>query len=217
MQTQSRNIVGKLLKFTKGDFVAGESGEEVPEGTELIAVMDELWIGHIHWLDGKPVESRIGRLIDKFVPAQQRDLPDRDQSLWEVNDKGEPRDPWQPVNYLVMRDAKTDEYYTFATGSRGGITAIADLCRHYDRDVKQHPDCFPVIALKASDYPHPNRAFGRVPIPVFTVVGRAPRDGSAAKQTISDDMGGNSIPFALAAAAAIPLLALLIGSGAFVA
>jgi hypothetical protein len=74
------------------------------------------------------------------------------------------------------------------------LNTIADLCRHYARDVKQHPGCFPVIALKSDSYNHPNKAYGRIKIPVLTVVGRAPRDGSAAVQAVADDMS-DAIPF----------------------
>ena len=134
-----RNIVGKLLKFSKGDYIAGEGGEEVQEGTQLVAIMDELWTGWTRWQDGKPVESRIGRVIDKFVPPQRRDLGDTDKDEWPADDRGEARDPWQFANYLVMKNAETGEFFTFTTGTRGGLNAIADLCRHYARDIKQHP------------------------------------------------------------------------------
>jgi hypothetical protein len=134
-----RNITGKLLKFAKGDYVAGESGEEIPEGTRLIAVMDELWTGWTRWENNKPVESRIGRVIDKFVPARRDDLGDNNKDTWAADDRGEPRDPWQFGNYLAMKSPETGEFFTFTTGTRGGINAIAELCRHYARDVKQHP------------------------------------------------------------------------------
>ena len=35
-------IVGQLLKFTKGSFLAGQDNKKVPNGTQLIANMDEL-------------------------------------------------------------------------------------------------------------------------------------------------------------------------------
>jgi hypothetical protein len=155
--------------------------------------MDELWTGWQRWQDNKPAESRIGRVVDKFVPMQKRDLPDRDQSMWEADTDGKPRDPWQFVNYLVLKNGKSGEYYTFTTSSRGGLNTIGDLCRHYARDVKQHPDCFPIVALRSDSYTHPNKAFGRIKIPVLAVVGRAPRDGSVAVQAIADDMN-DSIP-----------------------
>jgi hypothetical protein len=189
-----RNIVGKLLKFAKGDYIAGEGGEEIPEGTKLIAVMDELWTGWTRWENNKPVESRIGRVIDKFVPAKRRALGDENRDEWAVDDRGEPRDPWQFGNYLVLKSPETGEFFTFTTGTRGGINAIAELCRHYARDVKQHPDYFPIIALKSNSYNHPNKAFGRIKIPVFTVVGRSPRDGSVAVQAVADDMN-DDLPF----------------------
>jgi hypothetical protein len=189
-----RNIVGKLLKFAKGDYLAGEGGEEVKEGTQLVAIMDEFWTGWTKWADGKPVESRIGRLVDNFRPAQRRDLGDDNKDEWPADDRGEARDPWQFANYLVMKNAETGEYYTFTTGTRGGLNTLADLCRHYARDSKQNPGHFPIVALKSDSYNHPNKAYGRIKIPVLTVVGRAPRDGSVAVQAAADDMS-DAIPF----------------------
>jgi len=189
-----RNIVGKLLKFAKGDWIAGEGGEEVPEGTQLVAIMDEYWIGWTKWADGKPIESRIGRLIDNFRPAQRRDLGDENKDEWPADERGEARDPWQFANYLVMKNPETGEFFTFTTGTRGGLNTLADLCRHYARDVKQHPGHFPLVALKSDAYNHPNKSFGRIKIPVLAVVGRAPKDGSAAVQTTADDMS-DRIPF----------------------
>jgi hypothetical protein len=183
-----RNIVGKLLKFSKGDYVAGEGGEEVPEGTQLVAIMDELWVGWTRWQDGKPTESRIGRLVDSYRPAQRRDLGDDNKDEWPADDRGDARDPWQFANYLVMKNPETGEFYTFTTGTRGGLNTIADLCRHYARDVKANPGYFPIVALRSDSYNHPNRAYGRIKIPVLAVVGRAPCDGSVPKQSLADDM-----------------------------
>jgi hypothetical protein len=189
-----RNIVGKLLKFSKGDYVAGEGGEEIKEGTQLVAIMDELWTGWTRWEDNKPVESRMGRIVDRFAPPPRRELGHDNKDEWPADDRGEARDPWQFGNYLVLKNAETGEYFTFTTGTRGGLNTIADLCRHYARDVKQHPDCFPVVALKSDSYNHPNKAYGRIKVPVLTVVGRAPRDGSTAEQAIADDMS-DEVPF----------------------
>ena len=188
-----RNIIGKLLKFSKGDYVAGEGGEEVKEGTKFVAIMDELSTGWVRWEDNKPVEHRTGRVVDKFVPPPRRELGHDNKDDWPADDRGEARDPWQFTNYLVLKSTDdTGEFYTFTTGTRGGLNAIADLCRHYARDVKQHPDCFPVIALKVSSYDHPVKSFGRVKVPVLTVVGRAPRDG--VQMPVAADMD-DEIPF----------------------
>jgi len=156
--------------------------------------MSELWVGWTKWSDGKPVESRIGRLVDNFRPPQRRDLGDTDKADWPADDRGDARDPWQFSNYLVLKNAETGEFFTFTTGTRGGLNTIADLCRHYARDSKQHPGHFPIVALKSDSYLHPNKAYGRIKIPVLAVVGRAPQDGSAAVQTVADDMS-DDIPF----------------------
>lgn len=100
-----RSIVGTLLKFSKGDYLAGEEGEIIPHGTQLTANCDEFLAGWIKWQDGKPVEQRMIRVADGFHPPVRTDLGDTDKSLWETDDKGEPKDPWQFTNYLLLMDA----------------------------------------------------------------------------------------------------------------
>jgi hypothetical protein len=113
-----RSIVGTLLKFSKGDYLAGEEGEIIPHGTQLTANCDEFLAGWIKWQDGKPVEQRMIRVADGFHPPVRTDLGDTDKSLWETDDKGEPKDPWQFTNYLSLMDADGN-LFTFTTSSRG--------------------------------------------------------------------------------------------------
>src|SRR5205814_1520201 len=61
-------IVGHLLKFHKGEYVAGQGEEEIPEGTKLVAIMDEWMIGWVKWEGGKPVDMEMGRVADGYIP-----------------------------------------------------------------------------------------------------------------------------------------------------
>lgn len=189
-QISQRNIVGTLLKFSKGDWLAGQDSDEIPVGTKMICNMDQLLVGWIRWDDQKPVEQRMGLLVDGYVAAKRDQLgygyqpgmkaDDADTSEWEVDQAtGQPRDPWQFSNYLVMKEVvegkKEGEVYTFATSSSGGLQAVGDLCKFYGGKMKYHPSEYPVIALKVGSYMHSNKAFGRIKIPVLQVAGWAPK------------------------------------------
>jgi hypothetical protein len=166
----ARTIVGDLLKFSKGDFTAGTHDDEIPLGTRLVAIMPSLTIGWIKWLGNRPVEQRMGAVAENFQPATRRELGDEDQGEWETPD-GEPRDPWQFSNYLILvsqdEPART---FTFTTSSRGGLGAIGELSKTYGKALRQHPGQCPVIELDVGSYLHSNRAYGRIKFPIFKVV-----------------------------------------------
>jgi hypothetical protein len=171
-------IVGDLLKFSKGDFVAGQDAREIPLGTELVANMDSLEIGYIKWSDNRPVDRRMGLVVDGFKPVRRSELDDNNRELWDVDDDGKPRDPWQFSNNLIMADATTGDLYTFSTSSKGGLNAIGELCKAYGQMMRQRPDEWPVVTLGVGSYAHSNKSYGRIKFPIFEIVAWAPKDGS---------------------------------------
>src|ERR1039457_6256029 len=68
------NIVGKLLKFSKGDYTAGQDNDEVDEGTEVVVNMDSLLVGWQRWEDNKPAEQQMGAVTEGFQPPRRADL-----------------------------------------------------------------------------------------------------------------------------------------------
>ena len=68
------------------------------------------------------------------------------------------------------RRPETDEEFLFATRTRGGIGAIGAFAKAYGTVYRQKPGKLPVVELRASDYAHPNNAYGRVDVPVFELV-----------------------------------------------
>jgi hypothetical protein len=169
-----RNIIGTLLKFSKGDYLAGEEGAVVPPGTIVTANVAELLVGWVRWADNKPTDHIMLRVADGKVVPKRDDLGDQDKSAWEPDNRGEPRDPWQFTNYLPLM-TQSGELFTLTTASRGGIAAIGDLCRRYTRHRKHHPDVLPMIALDVDSYQHKNREYGRIKFPKFTPMGWAPK------------------------------------------
>jgi hypothetical protein len=124
-------IVGTLLKFTKGDYVIGRDGDACPE-SELVALVLGFVYGWIRWQDNRPVEHAMGLLAESFVPPKRDELGHHDKTQWELDSKGEPRDPWQPGLYLPMITVNGETVYTFTSTSDGARRyAMAPLCREY--------------------------------------------------------------------------------------
>jgi hypothetical protein len=187
-----RNIVGQLLRFNKGDWVTGQDSEELPQGKRMIVNMDQLLLGWLRWEEQKPADMRMGLLVEGFKPPSRhslgygynRDQPEDqspDTTEWELDNTGQPRDPWQFTYYLVMRDPDMEDegegIYTFTTSSTGGKSAIGDLCKLYGRKRREgYKDHYPVVALKVGKYKHSTSQFGWIKVPVLPVVGWASKN-----------------------------------------
>ncbi|XIA62197.1 hypothetical protein ACFIOY_21385 [Bradyrhizobium sp. TZ2] len=175
-QAAQRNIVGQILKFSKGHYLAGASSDEVEAGTQVIVDMTSLEVGWQKWWSGKPVDSHMGLVLEGYQPPTLKNVGDRDPAEWEKDEDGVARDPWQFTNTVVMRQLGTtgdnDGLFTFSTSSRGGINAIGVLCKEYDKKIRMgDPNLLPIIELNADSYPHSNKRFGVIDVPVFDVVG----------------------------------------------
>jgi len=171
-------IVGELLKFSKGDWTAGQEGTPIEEGTRFVANLDELLVGWVRWHDTKPTDHVMGKVVAGYQPPRRNDLGDLDPDNWEVDETGKARDPWQPSNYLLLQGTgdREGELFTFTTSSRGGINAIGDLCLKYGKTLRQRPDQYPVIEIGTGSYLHSNKSFGRIKYPLLTIVGWVPKD-----------------------------------------
>ena len=110
----------------------------------------------------------MGLLIEGFVPKERTELGHNDKTLWEVDNNGEPRDPWQHGLYLPMVTFDGENVYTFTSSSDGGRRrAVAPLAREYGHHIRQHPDELPVVRLEHDSYLHADRKIGRVKFPLF--------------------------------------------------
>jgi len=182
------SIVGKLLKFSKGDWLAGKDEDEVPAGTRFVANMGELLTGWQRWEDNKPTDMVMGKVMERFQAPRRNELGDMDREQWEVDGTGKERDPWQRTNYLLMKGANDGELYTFTTSSKGGLDAVARLCKDYAPFMAQKPSEWPVIEIGHDSYAHPNKDFGRIKVPTFKIVGFAP------KASFAPDLGEQGLP-----------------------
>jgi hypothetical protein len=168
----ARNITGLLLRFNKfGEYRAGQDDQEIPRGTVLVAYMSTLAVGYVRWEDARPAEiiMIMGPVGEGFVPPRREELGYTDQSKWETFDDGRAKDPWALSNSLVLLDLETNEFYTFNSSSKGGLSAIGELSKVYGKHIRQKPDEMPIIELDVGSYQHSNRAFGEIRFPVFKV------------------------------------------------
>jgi hypothetical protein len=165
-------IVGDLLKFSKGDYSAGQSGDEVPEGTQLAANMGEFYVGWVKWVDGKPAEQMMGRIADGYVPQRRSDLGDHDKGQWEVDAiSGQARDPWQITNYLVMMDPKSGSSTRSPQARRVALGRSASWRACTARTCARRLTSIRSWRSTSTNTSTRTRAFGIIKTPKFDVVG----------------------------------------------
>ena len=162
-------IVGKLIKFSKGDYLVDKTFIE--EGTEVIANMPSILRGWIKWVDNKPAEQIMGLLKDGHKPQARSTLGDTDEREWEVDKDNKPQDPWKETNYIVLKSTTDDQLYTFSTASVGGRGAFKKLCEAYATGRRMHPNQAPIIALNVGRYEHKDKTLGWIKFPEFKIVG----------------------------------------------
>jgi hypothetical protein len=153
---------GRFLKFAKGEWKAGD--DDVPLGTKYIAVMDGLRHSWVKFVDGKKLGEVSSGPDRPFELPERIDLGDNDPMAWPKDKTGERQDPWTE-QWALPLVGENGEQLLYATSSRGGQSAIGQLCRVYGR---KHRNGFPIIALGTGSYKHPQ--YGRVPVPELNVV-----------------------------------------------
>lgn len=166
--TASRTYV----TFKNGEYLYGQEDEEIPLGTRFVANMTGLRVGWKRWFQGRVTDELLDLLVDCKPPKKRHELGDLDQALWEKDDRGQPRDPWQFTNELALKGLATGEAFIFATSSKGGIGAIGELCKQYGALYRQKPGMAPVIELSADSYQH--RTYGKTYFPVLKLVDWVP-------------------------------------------
>jgi hypothetical protein len=183
---------GQYLTFKQGEFLAGQNADELKLGTKLVANMPGLRIGWRRWFAAQVTDDLTEPLISGPVTQRRESLGDNNQDLWERDDRGEPRDPWQLTNILEFSDGDGN-VYIYSTGSKGGIGAIGRLCKEYGNERRQRPGMLPIITLGRDFYTHPR--FGKTYFPVFTIVGWTDENNPS----VDGDSEGDDIPFDISA------------------
>jgi len=161
-------IGAPILKFTKDGQFALSDTDSIPDGTRCAAQVNLVQTGWVKWRDGQIEKRVVGAVADGFVPPARDTLGDTDESLWDRDPSGKPRDPWQFQMVLPVTRVDTGETVNFTTGSRGGLNAVNKLIRIYGSRVSRKQGGLPIVELKADFYKH--REFGKIYFPKFTIV-----------------------------------------------
>jgi hypothetical protein len=172
--SEGGNQLGKLIKYTKGHWFQGEN--EIAIGTEFLALIRDAAISDIRWDGGKPVETKhmdkMSELKDgpgfirenaRFAPRAS--LGHTDKTLWETDNKGEPRDPWQQQRLLPMLHLENGELFCWAFTSWGARKTFAELAASYSPH--RNTNRLPVISLQTGFKKYDD--YGRVDIPILKI------------------------------------------------
>jgi hypothetical protein len=179
-------LVGETLKFNKGKYLVGRSEKELPDGTRLVADFNLFRAGYVRWQNQRPTKTHMGLIVEGFNPGPRKPLGDNDETLWEKFTDGQPKDPWQFSNELVMFNPKDpDELYTFVTSSKGGLGAVRALSAEYGLHIRHAADELPLVELTVGSYTHKNKSYGKIKVPVLALVGwvSAPAKKKRSKKT----------------------------------
>jgi hypothetical protein len=165
------DIIGLPLKFAKGRWSIKLSKEEEHEitATETFVVDPISYAeGWYKWEDKKPVVKIVGRRVDGFAAPARSVLPDQDKKRWPVGPQG-PKDPWQEIQLLLLKDLASDELLTWSTNNWGGRLAIGEFLDAYVAEAKKHPGEDPIVLLQS--WERPSADWGPIPTPRLKIIG----------------------------------------------
>jgi hypothetical protein len=204
---------GIRLSFNKsGEWIAAfsEGPTLIPEGKKLMAQMSDFVLAWTRWMGGKPTDRHVVLVASGVAPARRDQIGDTDTSLWEKDDEGLLRDPWQATHELPLIDLESGEKFIYTTNSIGGKTALGNLASSFANGRKRHPNQNPIITLGAGGYNHKIKSRGFIHVPVLkidswvqdvdanipAVAQTSPEqiEHSPAREPVRDDMN-DGIPF----------------------
>jgi hypothetical protein len=134
-------------------------------GTRFVAKPLDHRIGWQRWAEKKPAETIMSYLHEGYIKPDRSKLGYHDESQWELDQNGDPRDPWQASESIPFV-ADNDEEFLFVTGSWGGHCALVKLQRAFRLDGMKRD---PVIELATEK--HKNQFGGVNQRPIFPVIG----------------------------------------------
>jgi hypothetical protein len=163
-ERNSNFIIGTIIKFVKGAYIANKA-EEMPAGIILLVVrIITCWV---RWWDNAPTDHRVTH--EGQIHPQCEDLPDRDENLWQISPfTGEPSDPWVDTRYVQLLDLKTGRDYTFIGDTHGGRMAVGELKSSVRNIRMAHPNALPIIKFGFGGT-FKSKRFGLVARPVFII------------------------------------------------
>ena len=122
-------IQGKLLQCKKGDWSIGADGAGVPAGAKYLLLVDTMTRGWLRWQGGIVTSAEMGLVRDGYLVKHRYALGDLDETAWETNPDGTPRDPWtQSYRVVLIEVSPPHNDVTFAarlTGLRSPLRRCA--------------------------------------------------------------------------------------------
>jgi hypothetical protein len=142
----------------------------VPLGTEYVAHAGQLAFSWIKFLGNQVIERRQGRAADRFVPPEREELGDLDESRWERDDRGNPKDPWTFQHLMPFENPETGEVVIFATSSIGGKIVTERLAQEYAKRARR-TGSRALLIIKLGCTEMRTKSYGDVKRPHFEIVG----------------------------------------------
>jgi hypothetical protein len=144
-----------ILKFQKGDWYLGQENEEIPNGTKLAAnIMEAEW-GWVRWSGGKPAERRMVRIATGAQAPTRDTLGHLDRELWDRDNAGKPRDPWQFMVDIPAREiAGQKREVMLSGGSKGWEGCCKALFAAFGKGMRENGGKTPIVQLAGDKYSH---------------------------------------------------------------
>jgi len=184
-----------MIKYNAGNWTIADV--PVPAATRFVIYPDQVSHSWTHFADGKVVSEITAVVVeddDGDVPLRivsgkgRADLGFDDQTKWQPDSSGKPRDPWVYGFALPMMNAETGTVVVFKIASVGGMGAIAKEVASFSRNRRLG---YPIVTLSTDKYKNKKHG-GFTSFPVFVnvgydtppapvVAGRSPNGGDGAR------------------------------------
>ena len=130
--TQQRPVRSTVTRSCSARAIisAGQEKEDIPIGTRFSAKMKKLKVGWVCWQANAPIDQRMGLVVEGFQPERRLDLGDLNKDNWERDSEGEPRDPWQFTNHMVMERVRTVSYTPLLRHRKAVSAALVSCARN---------------------------------------------------------------------------------------
>src|SRR5262249_40413623 len=168
LKSSTSPFTAPWLQFTQGNnnsppaWRTGQQGTIVEFGTQLVARVPDILIGHRKWENRRPVDNALGRAFDGYKPNRAA-LDSRDEKFWPKDKKtGKPIDPWQFGTFIEFQHPETEKLlYAFAATNRGANDALSNVIDAYVGKCAENPaeHYLPVIELAKGGYEHPDHGW----------------------------------------------------------
>jgi hypothetical protein len=175
MTSGGGQIIGDLLKYSKGRLFVGRENLPLALGTEFTFMPDTARWGFLLWLNGAPIaDGDHMRQVADGLYTSRYDLSNvwsLDEKTWPLGPSGTPLDPLRDTRNCICVEVATNKVCTFSINSKGGIEAFRLLLKEYGKHRKLTGDSeYPVYRLSTGSYQPRDKLRGITDFPIFAGV-----------------------------------------------